>query len=303
MIPMRIAVLMTCHNRREKTLASLEAVERQQGPVGMMLRLFLVDDGSSDGTGEAVGERYPDAVVLYGDGQLYWCGGMRMAFGEAMKGDFDYYLWLNDDTILEPTALSTLLEVGAGSSDQGMDAHIVVGSVMDPVTGKLTYGGVTRCSKWHPFRYRLVQPTYAPRPCETMNGNCVLISRSAARVVGNMDKAFVHAFGDYDYGLRAQRKGCSLWVAPGFVGACVRDHDRLKWRDASVPLRERWACVMSVKGMPPRQLLVYARRYGGKLWPLFWSMPYLRALFLPVKHVAPSWAAPTCSGAGGPRTV
>ena len=35
---------------------------------------------------------------------------MRVAFAEAMRSGFDYYLWLNDDTGLYPKALYTLLE-------------------------------------------------------------------------------------------------------------------------------------------------------------------------------------------------
>lgn len=301
MSSLRIAVLMTCHNRREKTLACLDALGLQQGLDGAQVQVFVVDDGCTDGTSDAVHQRHPDAVVLKGDGKLYWCGGMRLAFGEAMKGDYDYYLWLNDDTIFQPSGLAMLLDAGKFVSDQDSDKHIIVGSVMDPVTNKLTYGGVRRSSGWHPFHYKLVAPGGQPRQCDTMNGNCVLISRQAAKAAGNMDRSFVHGFGDFDYGLRAGRLGCSIWVAPGHVGTCARDHDRLKWRDASVPRRERWAYLMSQKGLPPRQMLVYARRYGGRFWPLFWSVPYLRALFMPVKHVDQPWSAVPCSADDGPR--
>ena len=50
-------------------------------------------------------ERHPDVRLLRGNGQLYWNGGMRRAFGEAMAADYDYYLWMNDDTS-STTALS-----------------------------------------------------------------------------------------------------------------------------------------------------------------------------------------------------
>jgi hypothetical protein len=36
--------------------------------------------------------------VLGGDGSLFWNGGMRLAYADAMRSDFDYYLWLNGDT-------------------------------------------------------------------------------------------------------------------------------------------------------------------------------------------------------------
>ena len=51
-----VAVLLTCFNRKEKTLASLvrlfEAKEAYNS--NLNLSIFLTDDGSTDGTGDAV---------------------------------------------------------------------------------------------------------------------------------------------------------------------------------------------------------------------------------------------------------
>src|SRR5437879_10926345 len=57
--------------------------------------------------------------------------------------------------------------------------------------------------------------------CDTMNGNCVLIQRSVVPRLGNLDHHFTHSMPDLDYGLRAKRAGCSVSVAPGYVGDCV----------------------------------------------------------------------------------
>src|SRR6266508_2413563 len=105
----RVAVLMTCYNRREKTLACLDALSRQVMPPDLVMHIYIVDDGSTDGTGAAVRKAHPAVRVLQGNGSLYNNGGMRLAFSEALKGDYDYYLWLNDDTTLYPSALEWLL--------------------------------------------------------------------------------------------------------------------------------------------------------------------------------------------------
>ena len=94
----RIAVLMTCHNRRVTTLKCLDAIEAQKDLGNISLQVYLVDDGCTDGTSEAIGAAHPDVTILAGDGSLYWAGGMRMAWKFAMQEDYDYYLWLNDDT-------------------------------------------------------------------------------------------------------------------------------------------------------------------------------------------------------------
>src|SRR5688500_4668302 len=105
----QIAVLMTCHNRKALTLACLEMLRRQ--PLFAAENLFLVDDGSSDGTGDAVRQAFPTANVVQGDGSLFWNGGMRLAWDRAKAAgrDFDFYLWLNDDVKLSPDALDMLV--------------------------------------------------------------------------------------------------------------------------------------------------------------------------------------------------
>ena len=101
----RTAVLITCHNRKPKTLACLTALFNQEPSPDVTIDVYLVDDGSTDGTTEEVHQTYPQVKILQGDGSLFWNGGMRKAFAEALKQDYDYYLWLNDDTVLYPEAM------------------------------------------------------------------------------------------------------------------------------------------------------------------------------------------------------
>lgn len=269
-----IAVLLTCHNRRDQTLRCLDALQSQQRADAVVLEVILVDDGSTDGTAAAVRHAHPGATVLEGDGSLFWNGGMRAAFAEALRRDaYDFYLWLNDDTHLAPTAVATLLSAYRATGDA---RAIVVGSVRHPETGQLSYGGLVRASRWHPFKYRKVQPVGHPVPCEVMNGNCVLVPRAAAATTGNLDGSFTHAIGDFDYALRARRAGCSVWVAPGYVGTCAKNAIRGTWQDAALPLRERWQRLKSPKGLPPCEWMRYARRHAGLLGLFYGSLPYVR---------------------------
>ncbi|MBO0348038.1 glycosyltransferase, partial [Phormidium pseudopriestleyi FRX01] len=68
MNPQTIAVIMTCYNRREKTLASLAALFNQKLPPNVILSVYLVDDGSTDNTSEVVKEKYPAVHLLQGNG-------------------------------------------------------------------------------------------------------------------------------------------------------------------------------------------------------------------------------------------
>jgi GT2 family glycosyltransferase len=267
----RVAALLAAHNRRDLTLACLRSLQAQQVPA-VTLDVFVLDDGSTDGTGQQITELFPEVTLLHGNGQLYWNGGMRRAFAAAIAGDYDHYLWMNDDTELDDGALAVLLDTECRLRAGGEEAVIVAGSTRHPETGELTYGGVVHPYRWRPLKSVLVEPADAPRPCDTMNGNVVLVSRAVVDRIGNIDPAFVQQMGDFDYGLRARAAGCSVWVAPGTVGTCAHPTSGPGERARVDDLRRLW----SVKELKPGPWAVYSRRHAGRLWPLYWLSPYAR---------------------------
>ncbi|WP_309742027.1 MULTISPECIES: glycosyltransferase family 2 protein [unclassified Chamaesiphon] len=298
-----IAVLMTCYNRKQKTLDSLDSLFSQDGGEDRSLSVYLVDDGSTDGTTTAVAAAYPQVNILQGDGSLFWNRGMHMAFAAALVGvasqnenrDYDYYLWLNDDTILYPAALAGLLHASDAVAAKGNPQAIIVGATCDPQTGVLTYGGLESQDRYRPLRFSLVAPGSEPQRCDTLNGNCVLIPKSVAGIVGNLDPAFTHYLGDLDYGLRTQKQGGSVWLAPGFCGTCSQNLRPRTWTETTenLPWYLQWQRVGQPKGLnltqmtlpPVTEWKIFAQRYAGLLWPVYWLFPYLRLLLLPVVRI------------------
>ena len=274
---MKLAILMTCYNRRAKTSACLKALYQQKLPPEIEMSVFLVDDGSTDGTGKEVQTEYPDVHVLQGTGRLYWNGGMRLAFSEAVKYDYDYYLWLNDDTLLYPHAIATLINISHTLAEQGTQQAIVVGSTQDEESGAFSYGGKARTSWWHPLKFQEVEPSEEIKSCLTMNGNCVLNSRHVVQAIGNLDPAFTHSIGDVDYGLRFQQHGGSVWIAPGYVGSCTYNPLRhAAWDEPNLTLRERWNKINQPRGLPIQEWKVFSQRHAGFFWLLYWLLPYVR---------------------------
>jgi len=269
---MRVTAILASHNRRAKTLACLDSYYRQQLD-GAELDAVLVDGGSDDGTATAVGGGFPTTEVIRGDADLYWAAAMEIAERAALAHEPDHLLWLNDDVLMDPGALRSLVTVADASSEP----CIVVGAVRDPVDGSLTYSGVERIGR-HPLRMRLVEPQPAPREVETFNGNVVLVSREANARIGPVDGDLVHSAADYDYGLRARSVGVRNLLAPGYAGSCARDGVRQPWLDSSLPLRERVRLLLGPKGLPPAPRARYLRRHGGIAWPVFWLSPYVRAV-------------------------
>lgn len=268
----RVTAVLTCHNRQEATVACLRSFFSQSVRSSVSLDAVVVDDGSSDETVQVISHEFPMAHVVRGSGDLYWAGGMALAERSADARGADYVLWLNDDVTLDEDAVERLLTVACASSSPA----IVVGAMRDPRTGEVTYSGVRRRGR-HPLRVELVLPGDQPQVVEMFNGNAVLVSPEARRVVGGIDGQFSHAQADFDYALRAARSGVLTLLAPGAVGTCSKDgRTAAAWLETSLALEHRVRLLFGRKGLPPRSSARYLRRHGGRAWVIWWMAPYLK---------------------------
>ena len=275
-----IAVLMTCYNRVKTTLTCLDHLFAQNFFYNVSLKIFLVDDGSTDRTGEKVKNRFPDINLLKGDGNLFWCGGMRLAFGTALKDKFDYYLWLNDDSMLFKYAIKKMIETSLNcKKEMGKDC-IIVGSMQDKHTKKFTYGGYKKNNFWNPLSFKRIEPDNYPKECDVFNGNCVLIPDTIARTIGNLSSDFTHGIGDYEYGIRAKRNGFAAMTASGFMGTCYRNSQEKTYKDNTLNFRERVVQLSDIKTIPPAdEYMKFIRINGGFFWPIYWLRTFIRKTF------------------------
>jgi GT2 family glycosyltransferase len=267
-----LAVLASSFNRRETTLRGLRALAAAGR--GINYRIFLVDDGSTDGTRDAVISEFPEVAVLDGDGSLFWNGGMRVAWQAAMPCNPDYYLWWNDDLELLPAALCQLLSFQSEMEKTRGPKVISVGKVADPDTGAVTYGGYVIPRGLSKLRFKR---TASEGPCDTMNGNCVLIPNRAVEEVGIHSPHYTHGSGDVDYGLRATKRGYLIFQTPFVVGYTAFNqqyHDKiskLRWKNRNFIL-------FDPKGVPISEWWHFCRSHGGILWPINFVVRYLKLL-------------------------
>lgn len=271
---MRVAALLTCHNRRALTLRCLASIEtaRTAAAGRVEIETYLVADGCTDGTAEAVRSAFPRVHVINGNGNLFWCGGMRLAWKHAAEHDYDGYLWLNDDVTIDEDAIERLVEVAAvHQRDDG--AVIVVGGTRaeeSPVAAAVTYGGLDA---------RGVLPSSSEvRRIELFNGNIVLVSRRAYQVLGALSSAYTHGLGDIDYGVRAKKAGVPVWLAAGSLGSCAANKTA-RWQRSDVPVWTRLRELHRPTGCPPWQLARLVWSNGGWWFPWSVAKLYGEALF------------------------
>lgn len=263
-----MAVLLTCHNRKNKTLACLESLYRATIPSCYAVDIILTDDGSTDGTADAVSDLFPEVDVVRGDGSLFWAGGMRLAWKTAMeRKSYDVYLLINDDVVLEPDFFLKLMETDAYAYAKTGRQGIYSGATVDNTSNEVTYGGSRVNNYLLVVRLHMLAPAERPQECDITNANVLWVSKEVVEKIGIFDYRFTHGIADYDYSLQATRKKIPVLLAPGVCGVCADDHGK-SWRSSQYPLNERIAYLKSPKGLSYSEYLYYI----GKHFPLF--LPY-----------------------------
>ena len=272
-VDFKIAVLLTCHNRRGKTLLCLKALFQARLKPNYKADVVLVDDGSTDRTGEAVKENFPKVHVIQGDGSLFWNQGMRLAWNTASRnGNYDFYLWLNDDTILDESALEELLNCYQKAFHKDQRPAIIVGACeSDAQNNDFTYGGRNEEGA--------VLPNGDLQICKYMNGNAVLVPQAVFEKLGNLSPEYTHGMGDFDYGLRAQNDGFVCYTTRKYIAVCPRNEGVGAWCNSQTPISKRWELLYSPKGLNLKEYNIFRRKFWGWRWIIYAIKAYLKILF------------------------
>lgn len=263
-----IAVLLTVHNRRAQTLACLRNLYAQRVTYNVHMEVYMVDDGCTDGTAEAVSEQFPDVQIIHADGSLYWNRGMHKAWQKAANTkDYDYYLWLNDDTLLFEQAVDCLLLMCKERNNE----IIAVGATKASRSDKLTYGG---------------RNDRAIPPCEgkaseikLFNGNIVMIPRAVHSILGNLDYYYTHSKGDFDYGIRAGKSGIKMFQCGTVLGICDEHEHIDAWCNPEVPFPKRWQLMLQPNGMPPHETFHYEKQINVLMAAFHYVTVIVRCIF------------------------
>lgn len=274
------AALITCHNRKMLTLRCLKGIYSQINAIpDCRLAIYLVDDGSTDGTLDAVKQLYPEVITLTGNGQLYWNGGMQIAWQKALSDtDYDFFLWINDDINLSNDAIPRLIECYCDLSTRSKDIGAITGTMVDPISKQPTYGGRNPTNKLNPLKLGdVIPPQNQIQPCTIINGNLSLITNTAVKTIGTLSNIYTHGLGDFDYSFRLRQAGLKVWIAPGIFGECPHNSPKGTWRDASLPVKTRLSLLKRPNQIAPeKEFLTFVRLHGGKFWFLLWFKIWLQ---------------------------
>jgi GT2 family glycosyltransferase len=278
-----IAVILTVHNRLDKTVACLNAVFNQREKYSFFnVDVFLTDDGSTDDTSKILRNRFSAKPlhILSGNGNLYWNGGMINSWKAAIEhGGYDGYLWLNNDTIVLPNLWNELEQADEYSRKQFAKGGIYVGSTKDPLTGEFTYGGFEFTNQWT-LKDRFLHPNGHFQLCQCAHGNVTYISHDVVEKMGILCEQYLHGGGDHDYTYLAYKAGFPLIVLKDYVGICENDHQQGGYADfLSMSLKQRIKYLYSPLGFNLHNTLLLQKRCFPYRYPFVWLMGYLKAFF------------------------
>lgn len=267
---MKIAVLVTCFNRCDKTKKFIRSLTIKNPKIEF--EFLIVDGGSSDGTIEML-ENLKNifSIRIIKGNDLYYSQGMRLAMQELKetKKIYDFILIANDDVELFNESIEKMCYL---SEKKG--GAVIVGATCDQ-NGNYTYGGIKYYSG---IKYKNID-IHSDEKCDTFNANAVIIPFQAFTVTNIIDKVYIHSLGDFDYGFSLSKSGYSIYSSNEYVGICERNSILGGLQDSSLSRIERFRLKESPKGFPFLPWFVFLYKNFGIRCAIWHSItPYIKII-------------------------
>ena len=179
-------------------------------------RVIVVDNGSTDGSVEYLGEHWPEAKVVAIPENV----GVTAALNACVRAaDAEFVALLNNDVELEPEWLSEmvrgLVAHPEAASANGKLRHYYERHLLDGAGDSVAWRGeAVRRGQGEPDRGQYDDP----EPVFSSSAAAALYRREAFEVVGPFDEAFWSWLEDVDWGFRAQLAGYTARYVPTAVG-------------------------------------------------------------------------------------
>lgn len=174
--------------------------------------VIAVDNGSTDGTFEAVRQSFPQIKLVRSEKNLGVCGGRNLGL-KHVSGDSKYILFLDHDIFLERDALERLLEVAESDSKVGIvtgkiyysdDPAIIwaAGTSINLLTGKIAFNGGKDDGQFDEVREVQVAPSI------------IFTRRKLLDEIGAFDELLFATYEDTDFCFRARQAGYKVVYTP-----------------------------------------------------------------------------------------
>jgi GT2 family glycosyltransferase len=213
-----VYVVILNWKRPADTVACVRSIESEI-PIGVDLRVLVVDNGSADGSVQEILGVCPKVELLALPENLGFAGGNNAGIDRALERGAGLVLLLNNDTVVEPGAIAALVR----SLDRDESWSVAVPKICyydEP--GRIWAAG----ARWCRFPPRVTMIGFGRRDAPRYNrthelayatGCALLVRRSVFDDVGGFDPMFVNYQEDYDFCYRTRQAGHRLVYVPQAV--------------------------------------------------------------------------------------
>jgi N-acetylglucosaminyl-diphospho-decaprenol L-rhamnosyltransferase len=209
-----VDVVVVTRRGRDRVLACLDNLAAAAD--GAVVSVTVVDNGSNDGTCEAVAARGDDTRVL----DMGFDTGTATAANAGMaRGRGRYILVLQPDTIMSPGSVRTLVEFADRHPEAGVVAPRLLGDLPPPPSDAADESAIEL--DWVP-------------------GRALLVPRVVHAATAGFDEGYFSAWADRDWCRRIKAAGYSVWCVPSAV-AVYHDPPTAKRADRRGMLRSYYA--------------------------------------------------------------
>jgi GT2 family glycosyltransferase len=271
-----VYILIPVFNRRETTLACLSRLQQ----TGALDRYYamVIDDGSTDGTAEAIRDRFPETLILPGTGDLWWTGAMALGMQQAAERQAEYFIWLNDDCVPVGDALFQLVNY--------LRSH--PGTIAAPTCyAEAPDGTLSKQNNAFVGRRGFAANKGEILAAEGLSGWCVGIPIEVYKAIGLPDaQKFPHYSGDDTYIYRATRVGFQACVIGDIeVRLLGGVHPKLDFRNHfgsdNSPLVTFQSIFLSKRSpyLIPTKFFYFTERYGSVTGSCLFALKMITWIF------------------------
>jgi len=132
-----------------------------------------------------------------------FAGGNNAGIKQALEKGADYILLLNNDTVIEPGFLKTLIEAGEGDKKVGILGPVIY----EYKTDKIHFNGGK-------VNWLYTESRHIAGVTDYITGACMLVKREVIEKIGLMDEDYFLYCEDVDWCLKARRAGYKCIVVP-----------------------------------------------------------------------------------------
>lgn len=217
-----VAILLPVYNHLEYTQKTLDEIAELTKTAGQdKFCTIVVDDGSTDGTSAWIEKHHPEVILLKGDGNLWWSGGMNIGARYAIeKLGVGFVLLYNNDIQIAKNYFTCLRRI-----IREIDEDTIVGSkvyVKENPEIVWSMGGFfnRKNGKYGMYGYYEKDSDEFKKIIEAdwLAGMGTLIPTRVIRKIGYWDDVnFPQYHGDSDFTFRAKVNGFKIIVSPDLV--------------------------------------------------------------------------------------